>query len=100
MLGEKGERAGVRGGRVTGSAAPAVRWTDVFTHRQYRGLWAAHALPLAGDQLARVALTVLVFDRTRSAAAAAAAYAVTMVPWLIGGPLLAGLGDRYPRRRG
>jgi MFS family permease len=70
----------------------------VFSHREYRGLWAAHALSLAGDQLARVALTVLVFDRTGSAAAAAAAYAVTLLPWLIAGPLLAGLGDRYPRR--
>jgi MFS family permease len=70
----------------------------VFTHREYRGLWAAHGLSLAGDQLARVALTVLVFDRTGSALAAAAAYAVTLAPWLLGGPLLAGLGDRYPRR--
>jgi MFS family permease len=83
--------------QTAGPATP-VRWADVFAHREYRGLWAAHALSLAGDQLARVALTVLVFDRTGSPAAAAAAYAVTMVPWLVGGPLLGGLGDRYPRR--
>jgi MFS family permease len=83
--------------QTAGPATP-VRWADVFAHREYRGLWAAHALSLAGDQLARVALTVLVFDRTGSPAAAAAAYAVTMVPWLVGGPLLGSLGDRYPRR--
>ncbi len=77
---------------------PQARWRYVFGHREYAGLWAAHALSMSGDQLARVALTVLVFDRTGSAVATAAAYAVTFAPWLLGGPLLAGLGDRYPRR--
>ena len=48
--------------------------------------------------MARVALAVLVFDTTRPALATAAAYAITMLPWLIGGPVLAGIGDRYPRR--
>jgi MFS family permease len=73
-------------------------WRLVLGNREYAGLWAAHALSLAGDQLARIALAVLVFDRTGSAAATAAAYAITFAPWLLGGPLLAGLGDRYPRR--
>jgi MFS family permease len=70
----------------------------LLTHREFRALWLAEALSLVGDQLARVALAILVFDRTGSAVATAATYAVTMVPWLIGGPLLAWVGDRYPRR--
>jgi MFS family permease len=43
-------------------------------------------------------VSILVFSRTRSPAWAAAAYALTFLPDLLGGPLLAGLADRYPRR--
>lgn len=53
---------------------------------------------MAGDQLARVALSVLVFDRTSSAGLTALTYALTYVPDLLFGPLLAGFADRYPRR--
>ena len=73
-------------------------WLSVLADREFAVLWLAYALSMAGDQLARVALAVLVFDATGSAAATALAYAVTFLPWLVGGPLLAGLGDRYPRR--
>lgn len=61
-------------------------------------MWAASALSMLGDQLARVALTVLVFDQTGSALLAGLALAVTLLPGLFGGPVLAGLADRYPRR--
>lgn len=53
---------------------------------------------MTGDQLARVALTVLVYDRTRSALLAAVTFAVSIVPMFLGGVLLAGIGDRWPRR--
>jgi MFS family permease len=65
---------------------------------EFRVLTVTQFLSIAGDQLARVALTVLVFDRTNSALQAAIAYALTFVPAAIGGPLLAGLADRRPRR--
>ncbi len=55
-------------------------------------------LSLVGDQLAIVALTWLVFDRTDSALLAAVTYAISFLPWLVGGPLLSGLADRLPRR--
>ena len=77
---------------------PRSAWSSVLADREFAALWLAYALSLAGDQLARIALAVLVFDATGSAAATATAYAVTFLPWLVGGPLLAGLGDRYPRR--
>jgi MFS family permease len=51
-----------------------------------------------GDQLAKVAVAVLVFKRTNSAALAAITYALTLLPDLIAGPLLSPLADRYPRR--
>ena len=66
---------------------------------EFRALWAAQLLSVAGDQLARVALTVLVYDRTRSALLAAVAYAASIVPVFVGGILLSGLADRCPRRQ-
>ena len=58
----------------------------------------AQLLSVIGDQLARVALTVLVYDRTRSALLAAVTFVVGIVPTFIGGVTLAWLADRYPRR--
>jgi MFS family permease len=75
-----------------------ARWRDVFGHAEFRALFLAGVLSVAGDQLARVALSVLVFDRTSSAGLTALTYALTYVPDLVFGPLLAGIADRYPRR--
>lgn len=67
--------------------------------RDYQEIMGGQVLSLAGDQAARVALTVLVWSRTRSPMWTAAAYASSYLPWLAGGTVLAGLADRYPRRR-
>ncbi len=69
-----------------------------FAVPEFRVLWSAAALSTVGDQLARVALSVLVFQRTGSAAWTALTYALTMLPALVSGVLLSGLADRYPRR--
>jgi predicted MFS family arabinose efflux permease len=65
---------------------------------EFRALWAAQVLSVGGDQLARVALTVLVYSHTGSALLAAAAYAASIAPQFLGGVLLSGLADRWPRR--
>jgi MFS family permease len=65
---------------------------------EFRALWIAQLLSVVGDQLARVALTVLVYDRTRSALLAAITFVVSIVPTFIGGVTLAWLADKYPRR--
>jgi MFS family permease len=84
---------------VTGTeAARRATFRDVFAVGEFRWLWLAYLLSIAGDQLALVALTVLVYDRTHSPLATAAAYTVGFLPWLIGGPTLAALADRIPRR--
>jgi MFS family permease len=80
-------------------ALQRARWADVFGHAEFRSLFVAGVLSVAGDQLARVALSVLVFDRTHSAGLTALTYALTYVPDLLFGPLLAGVADRFPRRR-
>ena len=70
----------------------------VFEIAEFRALWAAQLLSVIGDQLARVALTWLVYDRTRSALLAAITFVISIVPTFIGGVTLAWLADRYPRR--
>jgi predicted MFS family arabinose efflux permease len=84
-----------------GSAGRAERATfrHVFAVAEFRALWSAQMLSVAGDQLARVALTWLVYDRTRSALLAAITYVSSIVPVFIGGVGLSGLGDRFPRRQ-
>jgi MFS family permease len=71
---------------------------DVFSVREFRALWLSYVLSVGGDRLALVALTLLVYDRTRSPLLAALAYAAGTVPYLLGSMFLAGLADRLPRR--
>jgi MFS family permease len=78
-------------------AQPAT-YRALFADSEFRALWLAQAISLTGDQLARVAIASLVYAQTKSAFITALVYAITYVPWLIGGPLLSGLADRYPRR--
>ncbi len=72
---------------------------SAFAVGEFRALFAAQLVSIAGDQLARVALSVLVFDRTGSAAWTAVTFALTFLPDLVSGPLLSGIADRRPRRQ-
>jgi MFS family permease len=83
---------------LNSAVPPRATYRQVFAVREFRVLWSSVILSTAGDRLALVALTLLVFDRTRSPLLAAAVYAVGYVPWVIGGLFLAELADRYPRR--
>jgi hypothetical protein len=81
------------------AAVPArATFGEVWACGEFRALWAAQVLSVAGDQLARVALTLLVYDRTRSALLAAVTFVASIVPQFVGGVMLAGLADRWPRR--
>jgi hypothetical protein len=75
-----------------------VGFGAVLAVAEFRAMWVAELLSVCGDQLARVALAVLVYQRTSSAALTGLTYALTYVPSLLGGVLLAGAGDRWPRR--
>jgi MFS family permease len=85
-------------GAVRGAVPPRATFRDVFAVGEFRALWSSVALSTAGDRLALVALTLLVYDRTRSPLLAAVVFATGYVPWVIGGLFLAELADRYPRR--
>ncbi|WP_433013076.1 MFS transporter [Kribbella sp. CA-294648] len=73
-------------------------YKEVFRVPEFRAMWWAELQSVAGDQLARVALSVLVFADTGSAALTGLTYALTFVPSLLGGIFLTGLADRFPRR--
>ncbi|MEO7260011.1 MAG: MFS transporter [Jatrophihabitantaceae bacterium] len=76
-----------------------MTFLDVLRVSEFRVLWLSDAQSMAGDQLARVALSLLVFERTSSALLTALTYSLTFLPALIGGALLSGLADRLPRRQ-
>ena len=83
---------------MLGAVPPRATFRDVFGVREFRALWFSEILSIAGDRLALVALTLLVYDRTKSPLLAAMAYAVGYLPWVIGGVFLADWADRRPRR--
>ncbi|MEV0399033.1 MFS transporter [Actinoallomurus sp. NPDC050550] len=83
--------------RPTGEGRPPG-YRDLFVLVEYRAVVTASALSWAGDYLCRAAVALLVFDRTGSVFASAAAFALGYLPWLTAGPLLAALAERYPAR--
>lgn len=82
-----------------GAPARTATYREVFATREFRPLFGTFLLSTAGDELARVALTVLVYQRTSSPLLAALTFAISHFPWIIGGPLLSTLADRLPRHR-
>ncbi|MGW1816432.1 MFS transporter [Streptomyces sp. NPDC002125] len=82
----------------TSAESKDCRSDSLIRLSEFRTLWAAFAQSVLGDQLARVALSLLVFERTESAGWTAATYALTSLPALLSGVLLSGLADRFPRR--
>jgi diguanylate cyclase (GGDEF)-like protein len=80
------------------AVAPRVTVRDVLANREFRAMYAAQALSVVGDQLARIAVALLVFNRSHSTLLTAVSFGVSYLPWVVGGPLLAGYADRMPRR--
>jgi MFS family permease len=98
-LGYRRERRAGRRPPAAPPGGPHATFGQVFAAPEFRALWVAQVLSVAGDQLARVAITLLVFNQTKSALLAAIAFAASVVPSFLGGLALAGLADRWPRRR-
>jgi MFS family permease len=90
--------AGRQTGRHRRPPERQATYREVFAVGEFRALWLAQALSFAGDQLAQVALAVLVYDHTGSALLTALVYTLTYLPPIVGGPVLSGLADLFPRR--
>ena len=95
----RAQRRSTLGTPGSGTTPAKATFGAVFAVGEFRALWLAQVLSVAGDQLARVALTLLVFDRTHSPLLAAITFAASVVPAFIGGLTLSGLADRLPRRQ-
>jgi MFS family permease len=75
-----------------------VPYRQALASREFRALAISQGLSILGDQVARIAVALLVYERSGSAFAASATYACSYLTWLVGGPVLAAVSDRYPRR--
>ena len=91
------ERAGA-GRRAHARSTRAHRSATSLAVREFRGIVLAQVASEAGDQIARVALALLVLSHTGSPLLAAATFAVSFVPSFVGGALLGPLADRFSRR--
>lgn len=58
----------------------------------------ADGLSATGDQIARIAVSLLVLERSGSVFAASATYACSYLSWLVGGPFLSAVADHCRRR--
>ena len=85
--------------RVPLAPAPRTSYRDVLADREFRAILVADGLSVVGDQVARIAVALLVLERSGSAFAASATYACSYLTWLVGGPFLSAAADRFPRRR-
>ncbi|WP_169734271.1 MFS transporter [Hamadaea tsunoensis] len=76
----------------------SATYREVLANGEYRTIFGASLLSWVGDYFAKAAITALVFAETGSPALSAAAFALSYAPWLIAGPLLATLAERYRYR--
>src|SRR6516165_8783886 len=81
-------------------ATPPARasYSEVLGNAEFRAIFVANIVSMLGNVLAAVALTVLVYQQTRSPALAASVMALSFVPYLVGGVLLGAAVDRLPPR--
>ena len=77
-----------------GPAMPS--YSEVFRTRGYLAIFLAAALSTWGDYLARLTVAAFVFVQTGSPFAAAATFAVSLLPTIFGRSLLAPIADRIP----
>jgi MFS family permease len=76
-----------------------ITFSEIFGIGEYRALFTATQLSWIGDYMARAAIMAIVFVQTQSVALAAAAFAITYAPWVLGGPFLATLTERLRYRK-
>ncbi len=78
---------------------PEGAYRRVWANREARGLLIAQATSEFGDQVARVALALLILHETDNLVLAALSLAVSFIPGILGSAVLGSLADRFPRRQ-
>ncbi|MGN6090549.1 MAG: MFS transporter, partial [Actinomycetales bacterium] len=95
--GRRGRRG--RGGRHRAVAAASLSTRALLrSNGEVRALLAAQGLSEVGDWISRVSLATVVLAATQSVLLTAATFAISFLPSVLGGVLLGGLADRFPRR--
>lgn len=89
-----------RSAKVASDAKPALtaKYRDTFAVAEYRAVFAASTLSWIGDSLTRVALSYLIYRDTSSVLLSALTFAISFLPWLLGGPVLSAIAERHPYR--
>lgn len=80
--------------KVESSAAPTMR--SVLRVPKYLPVFLVSALSLWGDNIARITIAAIVYERTDSPLATATTLAVSLLPTVFGRTLLGPLVDRFP----
>jgi MFS family permease len=83
-------------GEGSGSGVAMPSYTEVFRTPGYLAIFLSAALSTWGDYLARVVVAAFVLEHTGSPFAAAASFAVSLLPSIFGRSLLAPIADRVP----
>jgi MFS family permease len=83
-------------GEGSGSGVAMPSYTEVFRTHGYLAIFLSAALSTWGDYLARVVVAAFVLVHTGSPFAAAATFAVSLLPSIFGRSLLAPIADRVP----
>jgi MFS family permease len=76
----------------------AATFREVFSVGEFRAVFVSTVLSWVGDYMVKAAITALVYHTTHSAAITAISFAISYLPWAVGGPLLTALAERYPHR--
>ncbi|WP_372442704.1 MFS transporter [Streptomyces pactum] len=66
---------------------------------EFRAVFAAHLMSMLGVVVSEIALSVLVYRISGSPLLSALTFALGLLPYLVGGTLLAQAADRFPARR-
>jgi MFS family permease len=74
-------------------------YRSALAEPEFRVIFTAATVAITGSVVCAVALTVLVYERTRSPLLSALTFALGFVPYVFGGTLLSGIVDRVPPRR-
>ncbi|MFF9090499.1 MFS transporter [Streptomyces sp. NPDC014991] len=73
-------------------------YREVFRERDFRALWAAHALLNLGEVMKALALSALVYSRSGSPLLSGIAYVAGLLPQVLGSAALLSLADRLSPR--
>lgn len=83
----------------TSTSTRSTGYGSVLRVPGLRAIFLAHSVSMVGTVAAQVALSILVFERTRSPLLSALVLVCSFLPYALGGAALSSIADRFPARR-